>query len=311
MDDVMLDSTKVIGLPLRSSGKVRDIYNVLGHDDKLLLLTTDRISAYDVVMNEGVPGKGYALTQIALFWFNLFNDVPNHLITADVTEYPDVCQPYAKYLEGRSMLVQKLKVLMVECIVRGRLSGSYLEAYNNAKNIPTESPGIYRGKDVCGFILPMGMQENDVLDPPLFTPSTKAEQGLHDENISFAQMQSIVGRERAKEMKDLCISLYERAAKYALERGIVIADTKFELGTDPAGNLIVVDEILTPDSSRFWPADEVIIGQTPPSYDKQFLRDWLKTLTWDKTPPPPTVPATITSGTQQRYFEALNLLTKS
>ncbi len=307
----MLDSRKVIGLPLRVSGKVRDIYDIPGHDDKLLFVTTDRISAYDVIMNEGVPGKGYVLTQVALFWFDFFKDVPNHLITADVTQYPEVCQPYAKHLEGRSMLVQKLEVVPIEHIVRGRLSGSYLKAYNNAKSIPTESPGIFRGKDVCGFILPMGMQENDTLDPPLFTPSTKAEQGLHDENISFAQMQSVVGGERAREMESMCISLYERAAKYALERGIVIADTKFELGINDKDELILIDEVLTPDSSRFWPADEVVIGQTPPSYDKQFLRDWLSTLTWDKTPPPPTVPATIISGTQQRYFEALNRLKKA
>ena len=308
MDDVMLDSTGVIKLPLCASGKVRDIYNIPGHDDKLLFVTTDRISAYDVIMNEGIPGKGRVLTQVALFWFDFFKDVPNHLITADVTQYPEACKTYARYLEGRSMLVQKLEVFPVECIVRGRLSGSYLKAYNDAKNIQTESPGIFRGKDVCGFMLPMGMQENDILDPPLFTPSTKAEQGLHDENISFDQMQSIVGIERAKEMKNMCISLYERAAKYALERGIVIADTKFELGSNNKGELILIDEVLTPDSSRFWPADEVVIGQTPPSYDKQFLRDWLSTLTWDKTPPPPTIPTTIISGTQQRYFEALNRL---
>jgi phosphoribosylaminoimidazole-succinocarboxamide synthase len=308
MDDVMLDSTRVIKLPLCASGKVRDIYNIPGHDDKLLFVTTDRISAYDVIMNEGIPGKGRVLTQVALFWFDFFKDVPNHLITADVTQYPEVCQPYARYLEGRSMLVQKLEVFPVECIVRGRLSGSYLKAYNDAKNIQTESPGIFRGKDVCGFMLPMGMQENDILDPPLFTPSTKAEQGLHDENISFAQMQSVVGIERARDMKSMCVSLYERAAKYALERGIVIADTKFELGTNNKGELILIDEVLTPDSSRFWPADKVELGVTPPSFDKQYLRDWLNTLTWDKTPPPPTIPATIISGTQQRYFEALNRL---
>jgi phosphoribosylaminoimidazole-succinocarboxamide synthase len=289
--------TDFAGLNLVHRGKVRDMYAIPGHDDKLLMVATDRISAYDVVMDDAVPGKGRILTQISLFWFDLLGDiVDNHLITADVNEYPALCQPYADQLRDRSMLVRKTQPLSIECIVRGYLSGSFWSAY---KKNPT----------VCGFELPAGMQESDQFPQPLFTPSTKAALGDHDENISVATMETMVGKERAQEIADISINLYSRAAEYARKKGIIIADTKFELG-QLGDRLILIDEVLTPDSSRFWPVDEYQPGRGQASFDKQFLRDYLSSLDWDKTPPPPKLPAEIIEKTKSRYEEALRRLTE-
>jgi phosphoribosylaminoimidazole-succinocarboxamide synthase len=284
-------------LTLLHRGKVRDMYEIPGHGDKLLMVATDRISAYDVVMNEPIPDKGKILTKLSLFWFDLLGDiVPNHLLTAEVGKYPAICRQYRDQLEGRSMLVRRTKVLPVECIVRGYLSGSFWNAYR-------------KDTTVCGFHLPAGMRESDKFPTPLFTPSTKADLGAHDENISFARMKEILGHELAEKMAAACVQLYEKAADYARTKGIIIADTKFELGMAD-GELILIDEVLTPDSSRFWPLDEYEPGRSQPSFDKQFLRDYLSSLDWDKTPPPPPLPQEILEKTKARYEEALNKITR-
>ncbi len=283
-------------LELLHRGKVRDMYAIPGHDDKLLMVATDRISAYDVVMDDPIPGKGRVLTRLSLFWFDLLADiVPNHLLTADVEEYPDVCHQYRDQLEGRSMLVRRAEVVPIECIVRGYLSGSFWKAYQ-------------QDTTVCGFALPPGLRESDQLPEPLFTPSTKAEQGLHDENISMARMEELVGKEQARKMADISLALYRKAAEYARDKGIIIADTKFELGMAD-GELILIDEVLTPDSSRFWPLDEYKPGRGQPSFDKQFLRDYLSSLDWNKQPPPPKLPREILDKTRARYEEALQRIT--
>ncbi len=274
-------------------GKVRDLYEV---DDTMLMVASDRISAYDVVMDDPIPNKGEVLTRLSLFWFDYLQDIiPNHLITADVNEYPEVCQPYKETLAGRSMLVKKAKPLPVECIVRGYISGSFWKAYQKS-NV------------VCGVELPNGLKESEKFPEPLFTPSTKAEQGLHDENISIEKMMELVGEDETKKIADICINLYKTAADYALIKGIIIADTKFELGWLD-GELILIDEALTPDSSRFWPHDQYTVGGGQPSFDKQFLRDYLSTLDWDKSPPPPKLPADILEKTGARYAEALERIT--
>jgi len=278
-------------LDLLHRGKVRDMYAIPGHVDKLLMVATDRISAYDVVMDDPIPGKGQVLANISLFWFDLLADiVPNHLLTAQVDEYPEICRQYRDQLEGRSMLVRKTEVQPIECIVRGYLSGSFWAAYQHDTT-------------VCGFVLPEGLKESDKLPQPIFTPSTKAEQGLHDENISFAKMKEIVGPEMAEKMADISLRLYKKAADYALSKGIIIADTKFELGMT-GGKLILIDEVLTPDSSRFWPVDTYSPGRGQPSFDKQFLRDYLSSLDWNKQPPPPPLPSEILEKTRARYLEA-------
>jgi phosphoribosylaminoimidazole-succinocarboxamide synthase len=292
-----ITTTDFTDLNLVHRGKVRDMYAIPGHDDKLLMVATDRISAYDVVMDDPVPGKGRILTRISLFWFDLLGDiVENHLLTADVNAYPSVCQPYAEQLRDRSMLVRKTQPLTIECIVRGYLSGSFWSAY---KENPT----------VCGFVLPPAMRESERFAQPLFTPSTKAALGNHDENISLAAMEDLIGSNRAREIAEISISLYSRAADYARKKGIIIADTKFELGLLD-GRLILIDEVLTPDSSRFWPVDEYQPGRGQASFDKQFLRDYLSSLDWDKTPPPPKLPAEIIEKTRVRYEEALRRLTE-
>ncbi len=284
-------------LNLLHRGKVRDMYGIPGHDDKLLMVATDRISAYDVVMDDAIPGKGAVLTELSLFWFNLLGDiVDNHLITANVEEYPEVCRQYDDQLTGRSMLVKKTKPLTIECIVRGYISGSFWSAYK-------------KNSIVCGFQLPEGMLESEKFPEPLFTPSTKAEIGDHDENISLEQMEKIVGTERAKEIAAISKALYQKAADYARTKGIIIADTKFELG-ELDGKLILIDEVLTPDSSRFWPEDKYGVGRAQPSFDKQYLRDYLSRLDWDKTPPPPALPDEIISKTRERYEEAVRKITK-
>lgn len=295
MTDALV-TTDFPGLTLVHRGKVRDMYVIPGHDDKLLMVATDRISAYDVVMNNPIPGKGAILTKLSLFWFNLLGDiVENHLITAEVEEYPEACLPYRDQLRGRSMLVKKTKPLTIECIVRGYISGSFWSAYKKS-NV------------VCGFELPVGLQESDKLPSPLFTPSTKAALGDHDENISIQEMERIVGSEKAARIAEISVKLYQRAADYARARGIIIADTKFELG-EIDGRLILIDEVLTPDSSRFWPEDKYQPGKGQPSFDKQYLRDYLSTLEWDKTPPAPELPQEIIDRTRQRYEEAVQRIT--
>jgi phosphoribosylaminoimidazole-succinocarboxamide synthase len=284
------------GLELVHRGKVRDMYSIPGHDDKLLMVATDRISAYDVVMEDPIPGKGAVLTKLSLFWFDLLGDiVENHLITADVDEYPEECKPYAAQLANRSMLVKKTKPLPVECIVRGYISGSFWKAYQ-------------KDRVVCGFELPEGMKESDKFPEPLFTPSTKAEFGDHDENISYEAMEKVVGADRAREMAEISVNLYKKAAEYARSKGIIIADTKFELGLVD-DKIILIDEVLTPDSSRFWPFDRYTPGSGQSSFDKQFMRDYLSSLDWDKNPPAPKLPADIVEKTKERYEEAVSLIT--
>jgi len=285
--------TNFENLQLLHRGKVRDLYQV---EDHLLMVASDRISAFDVIMDDPIPNKGAILTKLSLFWFDYLKDiVPNHLITADVAEYPAVCAPYREQLAGRSLLVKKAKPLPVECIVRGYLSGSFWQAYK-------------KDTTVCGFALPSGMQESDKFPEPLFTPSTKAELGLHDENISLAEMEDLLGKEQTAKIKDICVRLYVKASDYARSRGIIIADTKFELGIFN-GEIILIDEVLTPDSSRFWPEDQYRPGAGQPSFDKQFLRDYLSTLDWGKTPPPPRLPQEIIEKTASRYREALVKIT--
>jgi phosphoribosylaminoimidazole-succinocarboxamide synthase len=297
MNDTVI-TTECPDLPLLHRGKVRDMYEIPGHEDKLLMVATDRISAYDVVMADPVPGKGKVLTQISLFWFELLADiVPNHLLTADVDQFPEICHQYRNQLEGRSMLVKRTRVVPIECIVRGYLSGSFWSAYK-------------KNTTVCGFKLPEGMRESDPFPEPLFTPSTKAEQGLHDENISIERMRELIGLELTDKMAKVSVALYQRAADYARTKGIIIADTKFELGLDSGNSLLLIDEVLTPDSSRFWPLDQYQTGQGQPSFDKQFLRDYLSSLDWNKQPPPPAVPAEILEKTKARYIEAQQILTR-
>lgn len=282
-------------LKLMHSGKVRDMYAIPGHDDKLLMVATDRISAYDVIL-DAIPGKGAVLTELSLFWFDLLGDVvDNHLITANVREYPAQCQPYADALRGRSMLVKKTKPLPVECIVRGYISGSFWKAYQ-------------KDTTVCGFEFPDNLQESDKLPEVIFTPSTKAELGDHDENISVERLREIIGDDKAEQIAKISIELYSRAADYARTKGIIIADTKFELG-EVDGKIILIDEVLTPDSSRFWPEDEYTPGKSQSSFDKQYLRDYLSSTDWDKEPPAPALPADVIQKTKERYEEAVSKIT--
>jgi len=276
-------------LKLLTRGKVRDIYDL---GDTLLLVTSDRISAFDVIMNEPIPDKGFVLTQISVFWFKQMEDiVKNHIISTDVADFPAVCQPYAAQLAGRSMLVKKAKPLAAECIVRGYVSGSGWKDYKATGTI-------------CGIKLPQGLKESDRLPEPIFTPSTKAELGTHDENISFEEMANVCGRELAEQARDYTLKIYSRARDLADQKGIIIADTKFEFGVYD-GELIIIDECMTPDSSRFWPKDQYQPGGPQPSFDKQFLRDYLETLDWGKTAPAPPLPAEIVEKTAEKYREAL------
>lgn len=292
----MTQSVELAGLTHVHSGKVRDMYAISGHDDKLLMVASDRISAYDVIMTNPIPSKGKVLTALSLFWFDLLGDIiENHLITANVDEMPEVCHQHKEYLQGRSMLVKKSKPLPIECIVRGYISGSFWKAYQKNTN-------------VCGFQMPGGLKESDKLPLVIFTPSTKAQLGSHDENISLERLKEIVGAEKAKRLAEISIALYTRAADYARSKGIIIADTKFELG-EVDGKLILIDEVLTPDSSRFWPADDYQPGHSQASFDKQFLRDYLSTLDWDKEPPPPVLSADILGKTKERYEEAVERIT--
>ena len=277
-----------------SRGKVRDIYDA---GENLLMVATDRISAFDFILPDEIPFKGEVLNRISAFWFDKFADiVPNHLVSIDPADFPEEFAEYRDYLAGRAMLVKKAQTIPIECIVRGYLTGSGKKTYDE-------------NGTVCGIQLPEGLTEASKLPEPLFTPSTKAEQGLHDENISVERMREMVGRELTDRMAKTSVALYQRAADYARTRGIIIADTKFEMGLD-GDQLLLIDEVLTPDSSRFWPLDQYAPGRGQPSYDKQFLRDYLSTLDWNKQPPPPPLPAEILSKTRDRYQEALRLLTR-
>jgi phosphoribosylaminoimidazole-succinocarboxamide synthase len=287
-----LSQTSIPGLPLWRRGKVRDVY-ALG--DRLLIVATDRISAFDVVLPTPIPAKGTVLTQLSLFWFRLLADVvPNHVLTADVSEYPSELHAYRDQLEGRSMLVTKTEPFPVECVVRGYLAGSGWKDYRTSGA-------------VCGIALPPGMRESDRLEEPLFTPSTKAETG-HDQNISFAEMSGLVGASRAAEMRDVTLEVYRRARAHAEGRGILLADTKLEFGLRD-GRLVWIDEAFTPDSSRFWPRDAYEPGHAQPSFDKQYVRDYLETLDWDKRPPGPPLPEDVVTRTREKYLEAYARLT--
>ncbi len=280
-------------LKLVNRGKVRDIYDLGEH---LLIVTSDRISAFDVIMDEGIPQKGYVLTEISKFWFKQMTDlIPHHLVATEVDDFPSITHQYRDQLEGRSMLTKKAQPLPIECIVRGYISGSGWKEYQQ------------RGS-VCGIQLPAGLRQSDKLPQTLFTPSTKAELGEHDENITFAQAAELCGQELTQQVSDISIAIYERARQLAATKGIIIADTKFEFGM-MGDQLIWIDEAMTPDSSRFWPADQYQPGSAQPSFDKQFLRDYLETLDWNKQAPPPKLPQEIVSKTGEKYLEALTRLT--
>ena len=284
-----LFESNLTSLPLVARGKVRDVYGV--GDEHLLIVTTDRLSAFDVVLPDPVPGKGAVLTAVANFWFERTrNIVPNHLAALSLEAVLPDPQERAQ-VEGRASVVRKLKALPVEAVVRGYLIGSGWKDYQHSGQ-------------VCGIELPAGLRMADKLPEPLYTPSTKAASGSHDENIAFEATRALLGDDLAAQVRDVSLEIYTRCAAYARERGIIIADTKFEFGLDPAGGLVLIDEILTPDSSRFWPADSYAPGQSPPSFDKQFVRDYLETLDWDKTPPGPRLPPEVLEKTAAKYREA-------
>lgn len=286
-----LIQSEIKGAKLINRGKVRDIYDL---GDSLLFIATDRISAFDVVMPNGIPLKGKVLTQISLFWFELMNWMPNHLLTTDISSRPELA-PYAGDLQGRAMIVRKAKPLPVECIVRGYLVGSGWKDYQQA--------GI-----VSGITLRSGYRQAEKLDHPLFTPSTKADLGMHDEAISLEGVEKLLGKDVAGEVSSLSLKIYKTAADYAEGKGIILADTKFEFGIYD-GKVILIDEVLTPDSSRFWPAEKYKIGCNPPSLDKQFVRDYLETLDWNKTAPGPELPQDVVNKTTEKYLEAYKALT--
>jgi len=282
------------GLKFFKRGKVREIYDL---DDKLLIISSDRISCFDVILPTLIPGKGEVLTRVSEFWFDFTSDIiPNHLISANVEEFPDELAKYKDVLRGRSMLVKKTEPLPVECVVRGYLSGSGWKDYKKTGSI-------------CAITLPEGMRESDKLPEVIFTPSTKAEVG-HDENVTEEHVQKQIGKETTDKLKEMSIAIYKKARDYAEKNGIIIADTKFEFGK-LGDEIILIDEVLTPDSSRFWPLDEYSPGKSQPSFDKQFVRDYLETLDWDKTPPGPQLPEEIVAKTKEKYLQALKSLTKS
>jgi phosphoribosylaminoimidazole-succinocarboxamide synthase len=292
MTSQVISTTEFKNLKLKGRGKVRDIYDL---GDRLLIVATDRMSAFDVVMPNPIPDKGRILTQLSKFWFDLTKEiVPNHVISTEVKDYPKDCEPYREMLRGRSMLVMKTDVLPVECVVRGYLSGSGWEEYKKTG-------------EVCGIHLPKGLVESSKLEEPVFTPATKAEMGLHDENIPFEKVKKIIGNDLAQKVKLLSMAVYKKARDFAEQRGILIADTKMEFGMKD-GKLILIDELLTPDSSRFWPRDEYQAGGPQKSFDKQFLRDYLLSIHWDKSPPAPQLPEEIIQKTREKYLEAYERL---
>lgn len=286
--------TSISNLQLVKRGKVRDVYGV--DDNHLLIVATDRISAFDCVLPTPIPRKGEVLTQLSRFWFDrLSHIVPNHLVTSEIEEMPESVKSNRGTLRGRSMLARRTEVFPVECVVRGYLVGSGWKDY-------------LRTGEVCGHKLPAGLRESAQLSEPIFTPATKAEEG-HDENISEEQMRDIIGDDATNILRDASLRLYQEASDYARTRGIIIADTKFEFGRDQSGQIILIDEALTPDSSRFWPASEYEPGRSQPSFDKQYVRDYLESLDWDKRPPAPTLPPEVAEATTARYLEAYRLLT--
>lgn len=292
MNSEPLLALELPGIRKLKSGKVREIFDL---GDRLLLVATDRISAFDCIMPNGIPRKGEVLTQISHFWFDRFaSEIPNHRLAGPSDPLPAVLQPHSAKVAKRSMIVVKAQPLAIECVVRGYLAGSGWKEYRQSRT-------------VCGIPLPAGLQESSELPEPIFTPATKAESG-HDENIPFAEAARIVGADLAEQARQASLKIYTAARAYARERGIIIADTKFEFGIFE-GKLLLIDEVLTPDSSRFWPADSYQPGRSQPSYDKQFVRDYLETLTWDKTPPAPALPAAVVEKTQAKYLEAYERLT--
>lgn len=294
MIPAVLTSTTECGFLPSKQGKVRDIFDL---GDALLIVATDRLSAFDVVFAQGIPNKGKVLTQISAFWFKrMAGLVSNHMISMDVADFPEPFRSRPDVFAGRSMLVRKTAPLPVECVVRGYITGSGWNDY-------------CRTGMICGLVLPAGLVESQQLPEPMFTPSTKADLGLHDENIGFDQVVSLVGRSVAQKIRDLTIALYSEGATYARQRGIIIADTKFEFGLDKQGAVVWIDEALTPDSSRFWPEDEYTPGVSQPSYDKQFVRDYLMRIKWGKKPPAPELPPDVIATTAQKYEEALKRLT--
>jgi phosphoribosylaminoimidazole-succinocarboxamide synthase len=289
---MLVRETEFPDLTLLQRGKVRDIYDL---GDRLLLVATDRLSAFDVVLPDPIPDKGRVLTQISLFWFDQMAPIiANHVVTADVARYPEACRPYAEVLQGRSMLVRKARPLPIECVVRGYLSGSGWQSYRKTGQ-------------VCGIRLPDGLVESAPLPEPIFTPSTKAAQGQHDENIDFEAAAALIGPELAARVRDLSLAIYHRGARLAETKGIIIADTKFEFGLID-GDLVLIDEVLTPDSSRFWPKETYRPGGPQESFDKQYVRDYLLTLDWDKRPPGPSLPEAVISQTRAKYIDALRRL---
>jgi len=292
MSDVVLE-TNLEGLPLARRGKVRDVYDL---GDKLLIVATDRISAFDYVLGSGIPDKGKVLTQLSAFWFDHIGDVlPHHVLAVDVDTFPKLLRPFADILRGRSMLVRKTTPLPIECVARGYLSGSGWKDYQ-------------RSGAVCGITLPGGLKDGSRLPQAIFTPATKAESG-HDENISEAQAGDIVGKDLVRQLRDYTLSIYDRGVDHADTCGIIIADTKFEFGRAADGTLLLIDEVLTPDSSRFWPKDEYAEGRSQPSFDKQFVRDHLEAIGWNKQPPVPALPNEVVSRTRDKYLEAYRRLT--
>jgi phosphoribosylaminoimidazole-succinocarboxamide synthase len=288
-----LVTTSLPGLPPPRRGKVRDVYDL---GQRLLIVATDRISAFDAVLSPGIPDKGAILTRLSTFWFRRFSgDVPNHLLETESERFPEILFPHKETLRGRAVLVKTCRVVPFECVARGYVAGSGWKDYR-------------RTGEICGIPLPAGLSEADKLPEPIFTPATKAAAG-HDENVSFGAMAHSVGSELAARLRDLTLTIYTRAAEYAATRGVLIADTKFEFGLDDSGAVIWIDEALTPDSSRFWPVESYRPGSSPPSFDKQFVRDWLETTGWDKNPPAPELPPHVVEGTRARYLEAYETLT--
>ncbi len=288
----MVSMTEFKSLTLKGRGKVRDIYDL---GDRLLIVATDRISAFDVVMPNPIPDKGTILTQLSKFWFDMTKEiVPNHIISTDVKDFPEECRPYQEILRDRSMLVVKTQPLPIECVVRGYLSGSGWEEYKKTG-------------EVCSIALPKGLVESSKLEEPIFTPATKEEIGHHDENITFEKVEMIVGKELAQRLKSLSLSIYKKARDFAEGNGILIADTKMEFGIKD-GKLLLIDELLTPDSSRFWPKGDYGPGSSQKSFDKQFLRDYLLSIHWDKNPPAPQLPEEIIQKTREKYLEAYERL---
>lgn len=293
MGNEVIRETNFSDLKLFKRGKVRDVYDL---GDKLLIVSTDRISCFDVVLPDGIPDKGKVLTALSVFWFNFIKDIiPNHFISVDLKDFPKEVQQYKEILKDRSMLVKKSKPIPVECVVRGYLSGSGWKEYKQARSI-------------CGIKLPVGLKESEKLPEPIFTPATKEDAG-HDINVTQKYIEDSIGADLTKRLKEISISIYKKASDYACKKGIIIADTKFEFGLDK-DNLILIDELLTPDSSRFWPKDQYQPGRPQPSFDKQFVRDYLESLSWDKKPPAPNLPPDIIEKTRRKYRRALELLAK-